>query len=492
MNDLRPEQEAREAQRVRARPLPPAQTPLWRRALWLAVIVLVVAGVAWWIHTRPAPQAPSGRAGTGGAATPVVAAAAEKGDVNIQLNGLGTVTPLATVTVRTQISGYLMRVDFQEGQMVKQGDLLAEIDSRPYDQQLANAQGVLIRDQALLANARVDLQRYKVLVAQDSIPKQQLDTQDSLVHQLEGTVVSDQAQVDTAKLNITYCHITAPVGGRVGLRQVDAGNYVQANDTNGLVVLTQLQPITVLFTLPEDSVQSVMKQLNAGATLQAVAYDRSQTTKLATGALATVDNQIDTTTGTFKLKAQFDNTDNSLFPNQFVNIQLRVQTLHDETVIPTAAVQRGAPGTFVYLVKPDDTVAVQVIKLGPGEGEKVAVRSGLSVGDRVVVDGADKLRDGAKIALRPASSGAAGTSGAAGASGATGTNPAAGTNGAAATPTGAAATPAGAAATPAGAAATPPGAPASATPPQQSTPPAGQQPRGPRANRGSGSGGNSQ
>ena len=252
----------------------------------------------------------------------------------------------------------------------------------------------------LVGGARLDLQRYKVLVAQDSIPKQQLDTQDSLVHQLEGTVISDQSQVDTAKLNIAYCYILAPVSGRVGLRQIDAGNYVQANDANGLVVLTQLQPISVVFTLPEDTVPAVMKQLNAGATLQAIAYDRSQTTKLAIGTLATVDNQIDTTTGTLRLKAQFDNTDNGLFPNQFVNIQLRVETLHDETVIPTAAVQRGAPGTFVYLIKSDDTVTVQAIKLGPGEGERVSVSSGLSVGDQVVVDGADKLREGAKILLR--------------------------------------------------------------------------------------------
>jgi multidrug efflux system membrane fusion protein len=449
MNDLRTEQEVREAPRVRPRPPVPVRTPLWRRALWLAVLVLVIAGIAWWVHMRPAPQAPGTRPGAG-APMPVVAATAQKGDINVQLNGLGTVTPLASVTVRTQISGQLMRVDFQEGQMVKQGDLLAEIDSRPYEQQLANAQGTLTRDQALLANARIDLQRYRVLVAQDSIPKQQLDTQDSLVHQLEGTVISDQSQVDTAKLNITYCHITAPVSGRVGLRQVDAGNYVQVSDANGIVVLTQLRPITVVFTLPEDNVPAVMKQLSAGATLQAVAYDRSQTIKLTTGTLATVDNQIDTTTGTFKLKAQFDNTDNALFPNQFVNIQLRVETLHDETVIPTAAVQRGAPGTFVYLVKPDDTVTVQAIKLGPGEGEKVSVRSGLSVGDRVVVDGADKLKDGAKVALREASGGAA---------------------------------------------ATPAAAPGSA-PPQQ-TAPSGQQPRGSRANRGSGaagsgSGGNSQ
>jgi membrane fusion protein, multidrug efflux system len=468
MNDLRPERDAQDAQRVGPRPAP-ARTPPWRRALWLTVIVLVIAGVAWWVHSRPAPQAPSGRINASGP-MPVVAATAEKGDINIVLNGLGTVTPLATVIVRTQISGQLMRVAFKEGQMVKEGDLLAEIDSRPYEQQLANAQGTLLRDQALLANARIDLQRYRTLVKEDSIPTQQLDTQDSLVHQLEGTVKSDQAQVDTAKLNIAYCFILAPVTGRVGLRQVDEGNYVQTGDANGLVVLTQLQPITVVFTLPEDSVPAVMKQLGAGATLQAVAYDRSQTTKIATGVLATVDNQIDTTTGTLKLKAQFDNTDASLFPNQFVNVRLRVETLHDATVIPTAAVQRGAPGTFVYLIKPGDTVAVQAIKLGPAEGERVSVSSGLSIGDRVVVDGADKLRDGAKISLRDASGAAA-----------------------AATPAGSAAPAApGATAVPASPAAAP--ASPAATPASPADPQQGSQsgPRRPRASgASSGNGGNS-
>jgi membrane fusion protein, multidrug efflux system len=358
--------------------------------------MLVIAGVAWWIHTRPAPQAPTGRF-SGSGPTPVVASAAEKGDIKIILNALGTVTPLATVTVKSQISGQLVRIAFEEGQMVKAGDLLAEIDSRPYERQRDQAQGQLVRDQALLKDAQIDFARYKKLLSEDSIAKQQVDTQEYLVHQFEGTVQSDQAMVDTANLNIAYCHVIAPVTGRVGLRQVDQGNYVQANDANGLVVLTQVQPITVVFTLPEDNLPAVLKQLHAGVAMEVTAWDRSMITKLATGKLNTTDNQIDTTTGTVKLRAQFANQDESMFPNQFVNVQLLVDTLHDATVILSPAIQRGAPGTFVYLVKSDDTVAVQPIKLGPAEGDRVSVLSGLSPGDRVVVDGADRLRDGAKV-----------------------------------------------------------------------------------------------
>jgi membrane fusion protein, multidrug efflux system len=289
--------------------------------------------------------------------------------------------------------------------MVKQGDPLVEIDDRPYQNQLQQAQGQLVRDQALLKNAQIDLARYRALVAQDSIARQQYDTQIYLVAQDEGVVKSDQALVDTATLNIAYCHITAPVTGRVGLRQVDQGNYVQTSDPNGIVVITQLQPITVIFTLPEDNLPAVMKQVQAGATLPVTAYDRSNAQKLAEGVLMTADNQIDTSTGTVKLRAQFANDDESLFPNQFVNVRLLVNTLHGATVIPSAAVQRGAPGTFVYLVKPDSTVTVQAIKLGPADGERVSVQSGLSPGDTIVVDGADKLRDGAKVSL-PGAAGA--------------------------------------------------------------------------------------
>jgi len=377
-----------------------------RRAAWLAAAVLIVAGVAWWIHTRPAPQVTTGRF-TGSGTMPVVSAAAQQGNISISVDALGTVTPLATVTVRTQISGQLMKVLFEEGQTVKKGDLLAQVDSRPYELTLAQAQGQLQRDQALLKNAELDLARYRKLVAEDSIPRQQLDTQDSLVRQYQGTVATDQAQVDNARLNIAYCNITAPVGGRVGLRQVDQGNYVQTNDTNGLVVITQMDPITVVFTVAEDRVPAIMKRLQSGATLTATAYDRTRTTKLATGKLTTVDNQIDITTGTVKIRAQFDNADLKLFPNQFVNIVLTVDELQNATVIPSAAVQRGSPGTFVYLVKPDDTVAVQKITLGPSEGERIAVQAGLAVGDQVVVDGADKLRDGAKVTRRDESGAAA-------------------------------------------------------------------------------------
>jgi multidrug efflux system membrane fusion protein len=398
MNDLTPRRDA--DQPTLRRPLPvPARKPIWRRLLAVAVAFLVVGGLVYWLQQRSAQRVPPPRFAVAGP-MPVLAATAAKGNIDIVFNGLGTVVPLATVTVKTQISGQLTRIAFTEGQTVKKGDLLAEIDSRPYERQRDNAQGQLLKDQALLKNAQLDLARYRTLVAQDSIPRQQLDTQDSLVHQLEGTVKSDQALLDTANLNIDYCHIVAPVSGRVGLRQVDAGNYVQLNDVNGIVIITQTEPITAIFTLPEDNLPVVMRRVRAGASLEADAYDRSLRTKLAAGKLTTVDNQIDPTTGTVKLRAQFDNEDGILFPNQFVNIRLIADVLTDATVIPTAAVQRGAPGTFVYLIKPDETVTVRPIQLGPAEGERVAVSSGLAPGDRVVTDGADKLRDGAKIRLR--------------------------------------------------------------------------------------------
>jgi multidrug efflux system membrane fusion protein len=330
----------------------------------------------------------------------------QSGDVDININALGTVTSLATVTIRSQISGYLMNVAFKEGDIVKKGDLLAEIDSRTYELALAQAQGTLERDKALLATAQLDLKRYQDLAKTNAIPRQQLDTQASLVVQLKGNIVSDQAQVDTQKLNIAYCHIVAPITGRAGLRLVDPGNYVTANDATGIVVITQLQPISVIFTMAEDNLPQVVRRLRAGATLPATAFDRSGTVKLATGVLKTLDNQIDTTTGTVKLRAEFANEDDGLFPNQFVNIQLLIDTLRDATVVPTSAIQRGAPGTFVYLVNADNTVAVKPVTLGPASAERIAIQSGLVPGDRVVIDGADKLRNGARVVPRNADGGA--------------------------------------------------------------------------------------
>jgi membrane fusion protein, multidrug efflux system len=369
-------------------------------------VLLVIAATAWWFLNRPAPQAPAGRP-SAAVAIPVGAVTAEKGDIDVTLAELGTVTSLATVTMRSQISGYLTQIAFTEGQIVKQGDLLAQIDSRPYELALSQAEGQLARDQALLADARLDLARFQRLATTNAIAKQQLDAQDALVKQDEGIVKSDQAMIGTAKLNIAYCHIVAPVSGRVGLRQVDQGNYVTPTDSNGIVVITQLQPITVVFTVPEDNVAQIVKRLRTNAKLPATAYDRSGNTKLATGSLLTLDNQIDVTTGTLKLKAQFANDDESLFPNQFVNIRLLVDVLHDTTVMPTSAIQRGAPGTFVYLIKPDLTVTAQPVTLGPADGDRVSVISGLAPGDRVVVDGADRLRDGGKVDLRNSASGPA-------------------------------------------------------------------------------------
>jgi multidrug efflux system membrane fusion protein len=319
----------------------------------------------------------------------------------VTLSQLGTVTPLAMVTVKTQISGYLVQVAFREGQMVNKGDFLAQIDPRPYQVALEQAQAQLAKDQALLKNAQLDLQRYNTLVSQNSIAKQTRDTQISLVAQYEATTKADQAQIDAQRLNLTYCRIVSPVTGRVGLRQVDAGNYVQTSDANGIVVVTQLQPISVIFTLPEDNLPEVMKRVRAGAVLPVTAYDRTGSTELAQGKLDTVDNQIDTTTGTVKLRAIFDNEQEVLFPNQFVNVKLLVNTLHDADIVPSAAIQRGAPGTFVYVVKPENTVGVQKVKLGPSDGQRIAVLSGLEPGENVVIDGTDRLRDGAKVTIAP-------------------------------------------------------------------------------------------
>src|SRR5580700_3400683 len=325
-----------------APPIEPSQTtkPRSRRrgAVISVLVLLVLGGVVWWSRQGSAPQQAAG--GRNAPPMSIVPETVGKGDVGINLNALGTVASLATVTVRTQISGYLMQVDFKEGQDVKKGDLLAQIDSRPYEATLAQVKGQLARDEALLKGAQVDLTRYQGLAAQNAVPHQTLDTQVALVAQDQGTVEADRASVKSAEVNLQYCRIVSPLDGRVGLRLVDQGNYVTPGDTNGIVVVTQLQPISVLFVLPEDNVLQVTKPAHSGKTLAATAFAKddnvkSDATKLAIGALTNIDNQIDTTTGTFKLRAQFDNTDESLFPNQFVNIQLLVDTLHDQMVVPT-------------------------------------------------------------------------------------------------------------------------------------------------------------
>jgi len=378
----------------------------WRAAVWIVLALVVAGGIAFWIATRPTTAPRGGRSAATGP-MPVVAATAEPGSIDITVNALGTVTPLATVTVKAQIAGRLMRIAFTEGQMVHRGDLLAQIDSRPFEFTLAQMQGQLARDQALLRTAELDLNRFQTLLKQDSIARQQVDTQESLVRQLRGTVQSDQAMVDNAKLNIEYTQIVSPLDGRVGLRQVDEGNYVQLNDPTGIVVITQLQPITVLFAVPEDQLPVIMSRLRGGATLAVTAWDRARKNKLAEGTLVAADNVIDTTTGTVRLRARFDNQNGELYPNQFVNVQLLVDTLQNAIVIPTAAVQRGAPGTFVYAIKPDETVTARPVQLGPAQGERTSVQSGLQPGEKVVVDGADKLREGAKVSVRDATGAAA-------------------------------------------------------------------------------------
>ncbi len=373
-----------------------------RRARWVSpVIALIVIGgtglIAWRLLDGHKTAGPAGRA-AGGAPQSVGATTIATGDLNVVMTGLGAVTPLATVTVVTQINGQLTDVAFTEGQVVHKGDFLAQIDPRPYQVALEQAQGTLAHDLGLLGQARADNARYQTLNKQDSISKQQVEDQVYLIKQYEGTVISDQGAVDSAKLNITYCHITSPIDGRVGIRLVDPGNYVQTSSTSGLFVLTQEQPMSVIFTLPEDDVGEIQKEMRAG-TLQVTAYDRTNTKLIATGTLATTDNQIDNTTGTVKLRALFPNTDYALFPQQFVNARLRVRTITGAIVAPAAAIQHGAPGDFVYLVKPDNTVGIQVVKLGVTEGDHVQILEGLRVGDKVVTDGLDRLRDGAKVSV---------------------------------------------------------------------------------------------
>ncbi len=375
--------------------------------VWLMVAVVIVGGVWWWQRSGAAPEA---KAGGNAASRPVMVstAAAHQGDIGIYLNALGTVTPVYTVTVTSRVQGEITQVYYREGQMVRKGDSLIEIDPRPYQAALTQVEGQLAHDQAVLTEAKIDLERYQQALNRNAIAKQQFDDQQQVVLQDEGTVKNDEGQLANAKVNLVYTHITAPIAGRVGLRLVDAGNIVQANSATALVVITQLEPITVVFSIAEDQLAQIQRQLHKGKKLTVDAFDREGSTKLASGTLLTLDNVIDPTTGTLKLKAIFDNKDNALFPSQFVNVKLLVDTQHNVTLIPTPAIQRNAQGAFVYVVKSDQTASMRTITPGTTDGSVTAVQ-GLEPQEVVAVNGFDKLLDGAKVVIRgPAkSSGAA-------------------------------------------------------------------------------------
>jgi membrane fusion protein, multidrug efflux system len=380
--------------------------PVTRRRWWLYLLILavVVLGIFFWVRgggkSAAGDTKASGKGGRGAASavTPVVAAQAETGNIGVYVTGLGAITPVYTVTIKSRVDGQLLSVHFKEGDLVNQGEPLIDIDPRPYTAVVEQTQGQLIRDQALLANARVDLSRYQTLLAQDAIPEQQLATQRALVTQYEGTVINDQGLLDAAKLNVTYCHITAPTTGVVGLRLVDPGNIVHAADTNGMIVLTQIQPISVIFTISEDQLQAVLQKVRAGQKLTVEAWNRELNKKLATGTLSNLDNLIDQTTGTLKLRAMFNNQDRALFPNQFVNARLLQQEKTGVILLPSAAIQRNTNNTYVYLIKPDSTVTIRNIKIGTTEGDQTEITSGLTAGDKVVMTGVDKLQEGSKVA----------------------------------------------------------------------------------------------
>lgn len=389
---------------------PPSKPVRRARAalLWLLVLASLAVGVFYlWPRLESAQSgAAAGSKGAGkkggGGAVPVIAAKARRGNIGVYITGLGSVTPIYTVTLKSRVDGQLMKLHYMEGDLVREGDLLADIDPRPYQVQLDQAEGQLLRDQANLDNARVDLDRYQKLLAQNAIPEQQLATQKATVAQDEGIVKSDQAQIESAKLNLVYCKITAPISGKVGLRLVDPGNIVHAADTNGLVVITQIDPISVIFTVAEDDLPAVLRKLAAGQHLRADAYDRDNHTKIGAGTLATVDNQIDPTTGSLRLRANFENGNHLLFPNQFVNVRLLVEEKSGVTLVPNAVIQRNTNSTYVYVVQGDQTVTVRQITVGTSEGNDAQITSGVQPGDVLVMTGVDKLIEGSKVTVEMA------------------------------------------------------------------------------------------